>query len=156
MLDGLNEIVAYWHWIILGLLLSMTEIFSMSFILLWFGLSAIIVGILLWIVQFSITYQILIWGVLSAFNVYAWFKWVSPRLKNKTLSGMAREKMIGQIGTVIEFNPTHHGRGKLRFPAPILGSDEWQFICSNSEKIEIGRRVIVREFSGNTLIVSVK
>lgn len=152
MIDELNASIAYWHWIIFGLLLSLSEIFAMSFVLLWFGLSAIMVGILLAIFDFSITIQILIWMFLSAFNVYAWFKWVSPRFKTKTLSGMAREKMIGQVGTVIEFNSMHAGRGKLRFPAPILGADEWQFICE--EPIEVGSRVVVQEFSGNSLIVS--
>ncbi len=152
MIDGLNITIAYWHWIIFGLLLSLSEIFAMSFVLLWFGLSAIMVGILLAIFEFSLTYQILLWMLLSAFNVFAWFKWVSPHFKTKTLSGMARETMIGQVGSVIEFNSMHEGRGKLRFPAPILGADEWQFICE--DPIEVGSRVVVKEFSGNTLIVS--
>jgi len=152
MLDGLNETIAYWHWIIFGLLLSLSEIFAMSFVLLWFGVSAIMVGVFLAIFEFSVTFQILLWMFLSAFNVYAWFKWVSPRFKTKTLSGMAREKMIGQVGTVIELNLSHKGRGKLRFPAPILGDDEWQFICE--DEIEIGSRVVVSEFSGNSLIVT--
>jgi membrane protein implicated in regulation of membrane protease activity len=65
---------------------------------------------------------------------------------------MSREKMIGQVGTVIELNLSHEGRGKMRFPAPILGDDEWQFICVDT--IEVGSRVIVKEFSGNSLIVS--
>ncbi len=65
---------------------------------------------------------------------------------------MAREKMLGQVGTVIEFSPVHEGRGQLRFSAPILGSDEWQFICD--EELEVGTRVTVKEFSGNSLIVS--
>ena len=65
---------------------------------------------------------------------------------------MAREKMIGQIGTVIEYNSVHAGRGKLRFPAPVLGDDEWQFICE--EEVVVGCRVVVQEFSGNSLIVN--
>ena len=124
MLDGLNATIAYWHWLIFGLLLSLGEIFAMSFVLLWFGLSAILVGILLAIFEMSVTVQILLWMFFSAFNVFAWFKWVSPRFKTKTLSGMSREKMLGQVGTVIEFNSRHEGRGTLRFSAPILGSDE--------------------------------
>jgi hypothetical protein len=152
MIEGLNATIAYWHWIIFGLVLSLCEIFAMSFVLLWFGLSAIIVGFLLAIFKFSLTYQILLWMLLSAFNVFAWFKWVSPKFKTKTLSGMAREKMLGQVGSVIEFNSMHTGRGKLRFPAPILGADEWQFICA--ETLEVGSRVIVKEFSGNSLIVT--
>jgi len=152
MLDWLNTSIAYWHWIVLGLILSVSEIFAMSFVLLWFGLSAIVVGILLWIFPFSFTLQLFIWVALSLFNVFGWFKWIAPRIKNRSLSGMAREKMIGQKGTVIEYNTVQPGRGKLRFPAPILGSDEWQFICS--EDVEVGSRVIVSEFSGNSLIVS--
>jgi membrane protein implicated in regulation of membrane protease activity len=39
----------------------------------------------------------------------------------------------------------------LRFPVPLLGSDEWSFFCSDS--VAAGDRVVVREISGNTLIV---
>ena len=152
MLDWLNSNIAYWHWMVFGLILASGEILIPSFVLLWFGISAIIVGGLLWIFNFSFTLQLLIWIILSLFNVIAWFKWISPRLHNKTLSGMARETMIGQIGTVIDYNSVQSGRGTLRFPAPLVGSDEWQFICE--DEISVGNRVIVREFSGNTLIVS--
>ena len=151
MIEGLSEI-AYWHWIIFGLLLSLSEIFVMSFVLLWFGLGAIAVGLLLLLFEIPITIQILLWIIISSFNVFAWFRWVSPHFKTKTLSGMSREKMIGQVGTVIELNLSHKGRGKLRFPAPILGDDEWQFICEDI--VEVGCRVIVKEFSGNSLIVT--
>ena len=152
MLEWLNANIAYWHWIVFGLLLSVSEIMVMSFVLLWFGLSAIVVGLLLWIFPFSVTAQLFLWVLLSLFNVFGWFKWISPRIKNNSLSGMARESMIGQIGTVIEYNSIQPGRGKLRFPAPILGDDEWQFICSDA--VEVGNRVVVQEFSGNSLIVS--
>jgi len=154
MLEWLNANIAYWHWLVFGLCLALAEIMLVSFVALWFGLAAIIVGLLLWLVPFSLTLQLLIWIFLSIFNVFAWFKWVSPHLKNKTFSGMAREGMLGQTGTVIEYNSVHEGRGTLRFPAPILGNDEWQFICTDS--VALGDRVIVREFSGNTLIVSAK
>ena len=152
MLEWLNTNIAFWHWIVFGLILILGELLTVSFVLLWFGVSAILVGLLLWVLPISLAMQLLIWVVLSLFNVYSWFKWVSPHFKNKSLSGMALEKMIGQTGIVIEYNSVQPERGRLRFPAPILGNDEWQFICS--DKIEIGSRVIVKEFSGNTLIVS--
>ena len=154
MFEWLNANIAYWHWLILGLCLALAEIMLLSFVTLWFGLAAIIVGLLLLIYPFSFTVQLLIWVILSMIIVFSWFKWVSPVLKNKTFSGMSRESMIGQIGTVIEYNSFHEGRGTLRFPAPILGNDEWQFICTDT--VDIGARVLVREFSGNTLIVSAK
>ncbi len=154
MLEWLNTDIAYWHWLIFGLCLVMAEMILFSFVALWFGISAIIVGLLLLIMPLDFSFQLLIWVVLSIFNVFAWFKWVSPHLKNKTFSGMAREGMLGQTGTVLEYNSLHEGRGTLRFSAPILGNDEWQFICTDI--VAIGDRVIVREFSGNTLIVSAK
>ena len=154
MLDWLNTHIAYWHWLIFGLSLALAEIMLVSFVALWFGVSAIIVGLLLWLMPFSFTLQLMLWIILSIIIIFSWFKWVSPHFKNKTFSGMAREGMIGQIGTVIEYNSVHEGRGTLRFPAPILGNDEWQFICTDI--VGLGDRVIVREFSGNTLIVSAK
>jgi len=154
MLEWLNANIAYWHWLIFGLCLALAEIMLVSFVALWFGVSAIIVGLLLWLMPFSFTLQLMLWIILSIIIVFSWFKWVSPHFKNKTFSGMAREGMIGQVGTVIEYNSVHEGRGTLRFPAPILGNDEWQFICT--DMVGLGDRVIVREFSGNTLIVSAK
>lgn len=154
MLEWLNAEVAYWHWMIFGLALALLEIMLFSFVALWFGLSALIVGLLLWLLPLSFTMQLTIWIILSIFIVFSWFKWVSPLLKNKSFSGMAKESMLGQMGTVIEYNSAHEGRGTLRFSAPILSADEWQFICTDT--VEVGSRVTVREFSGNTLIVSVK
>lgn len=152
MIAWLNSNIDYWHWIVLGLFLSLSEILLTSFVLLWFGLSAIIVGVLMLVFPLTITVQLFIWVLLSLFFVFGWFKWISPRLKNASLSGMARESMLGQIGTVIDYNSVQPGRGVVRFPAPILGDAEWQFICSDA--IEVGNRVIVQEFSGNALIVT--
>jgi len=154
MLEWLNTEVAYWHWMIFGLALALLEIMMLSFVALWFGLSAFVVGLLLWVLPLSFTMQLTIWIILSICIIFSWFKWVSPLLKNKSFSGMAKESMLGQMGTVIEYNSAHEGRGTLRFSAPILGADEWQFICTDT--VEVGSRVFVREFSGNALIVSVK
>lgn len=151
MLDWLNANIAYWHWIVFGLILAACEILLPSFVLLWFGLSAIAIGSLLWFIHFSFTAQLFGWISLSLFMVFGWFKWISPRIHNQSLSGMARETMLGQVGTVIEYNSVQTGRGTLRFSAPVLGDDEWQFICD--EPVEIGHRVVVHEISGNTLIV---
>lgn len=151
MLDWFDVNIAYWHWIVIGLILAAFEIFIPSFVILWFGLSAIAVGLLLWVLPLSFTLQLLIWIALSLLNVWLWFTWVSPRFKNKSLSGMAYEAMLGQVGMVIEWNAAS-SRGRLRFPAPIVGNDEWLFICEDA--VDVGDRVRVKEFSGNTLIVS--
>ena len=38
----------YWHWLVIGMLLVVAEIFVPSFTVLWFGLGALLVGCLLY------------------------------------------------------------------------------------------------------------
>jgi hypothetical protein len=47
--------------------------------------------------------------------------------------------------------PAEGRRGVVRFTTPLLGSDEWPFICQ--ETVVPGNRVFVKDISGNTLIV---
>jgi len=68
-----------------------------------------------------------------------------------TRAGIAREASIGEVGQVIRV-PQDGGRGVVRFSVPLLGSDEWEFICT--EPVALGERVAIREFSGNTLVVA--
>ena len=39
----------YWHWLALGLALLMAEMFLASFFVFWFGLGALLVGLLTWL-----------------------------------------------------------------------------------------------------------
>jgi len=47
--------------------------------------------------------------------------------------------------------PNGEKRGTIRFPAPLLGADEWQILSQDS--LSIGDRVSVVDLSGNSLIV---
>lgn len=153
MLAWLTANIQYWHWIVFGLVLACGELLLPSFILLWFGISAILVGVLLLLQPVSVTAQLLIWVVLALINVWLWFKWITPRFKTESLSGMAMESMLGRTAIVITCDGAHEGRrGMLRFSMPVLGSDEWHFIAE--EPVEPGMRVVVREFSGNALIIT--
>ncbi|AMX03821.1 NfeD family protein [Microbulbifer thermotolerans] len=151
MLDWLNANIAYWHWLVLGLLLVTAEIFVSGFILFWFGLAALVIGVLLVIVDIPITLQLLLWAGISFALLIGWLKLIRPKWKDRTTSGMAAEALTGQIGLVLESNAGRN-RGRLKFPAPILGEEEWLFICT--EEVAIGERVKVTDISGNTLIVT--
>ncbi|HVK99199.1 MAG TPA: NfeD family protein [Dongiaceae bacterium] len=150
MIDWLNTHLAYWHWIVAGLLLAGLEVFVPSFVLLWFGASAVVVGLLMLLVPLGVTVQLFLWVTLSVVFVALWHKFVSPRMRDRTLAGMSREAIIGQAGIVIRHDASS-GRGLLKFPAPIMGSDEWNFICEG--KLVSGDRVTVTELSGNSVIV---
>lgn len=150
MENWLDGSVAYWHWLILGLVLLGMEIFLSGFILFWFGVSALVLGILMMILAIPFKVQLFLWAALSLASVLIWNRYVRPGWKDKSLSGMASEALMGQVGTVIQ--PNGEGRrGTLRFPAPLLGEDEWQFYCEDI--VAIGTRVQVIDLSGNALIV---
>ena len=62
-----------------------------------------------------------------------------------------REAILGETAQVIRA-PQDDSRGMLRFATPKLGSEEWEFICE--QPVVMGDRVIVKDVSGNTLIVT--
>lgn len=141
----------YWHWLLLGMALMIAEMFLASFFVFWFGLGALLVGACLWIEpDLSLSTQLLLWTAASGLMTLLWFRYLRPRMKDHTQAGNAREAVIGEAGRVLR--APHGGqRGMVRFTTPLLGDDEWQFICD--EPVTIGDRVYVKDFSGNTLIV---
>ena len=71
-------------------------------------------------------------------------------MTDKTMAGISREAVLGETAMVIR-KPEGERRGEIRFSVPVLGSETWSFICS--ENVEVGDRVIVRDVSGNTMMV---
>ena len=143
--------ILYWHWLVFGMVLAMAEIFIPSFTLFWFGLGAVVVcGALLLYPAMALSWQLLVWILSSIAFTALWFKFIRPLMADRTKAGISREAIIGESGRVIKapFNGT---RGVVRFATPVLGSDEWSFICE--EEVALGDRVVVKEVSGNTLIV---
>lgn len=143
--------ILYWHWIGLGILLFILEMMLPSFISLWFGAGAMVIGAILWIFpDLPFSFQIFGWAILSCLFTALWFKYLKPLSKDKTLAGMSKEAIIGQTGQVLS-TPHEHSRGMLRFPVPIVGAEEWQFISQDT--VAVGDRVRVIDVSGNSLIV---
>ena len=141
----------YWHWLVFGMILIITEIFVPSFTIFWFGLGAIIVAVILLVApDLPVAWQLFIWAVASIIFTFLWFKFFRPLMGDRTKAGISREAALGESGQVIKA-PEPGGRGLVRFTTPLLGSDEWQFI--SEQPVATGDRVFVKEISGNTLIV---
>lgn len=144
--------ILYWHWIVFGIGLACLEIFVPSFTMLWFGAGAVLVGIVQFVFpNMSLNAQLLLWIVSSVAFTALWFKYLKPLSIDKTMAGLSLEAIQGEVGQVL-VAPNGERRGTLRFPAPILGSDEWNFICE--DEVAVGDRVRVKDVSGNSLIVT--
>jgi inner membrane protein len=142
----------YWHWLVFGMILVMAELAIPSFTIFWFGLAGLLVGIILFLVPaVGFTWQLFIWAMGSCVMTLLWFKFLKPLMADRTKAGISREAIVGESGQVIRA-PADKQRGTVRFTTPILGAEEWPFICDS--EVRIGDRVRVTDISGNTLIVS--
>lgn len=144
----------HWHWLVFGMILILAELFIPSFTIFWFGLGAVLVSGMLWLLpDLALSWQLFFWAIASSLFTVAWFKSFRPLMADRTKAGISREAVLGEIGQVIKV-PEEGQRGIVRFTIPVLGDDEWPFICER--KVSLGEHVVVRDVSGNTLIVEKK
>ena len=145
------NIDAWQSWLVFGLLVMMVEMVLPTFAALWLGAAALVVALLVWLMpELGMTAQVLVWLVLSVVLLVLWFKKIRPLARNKTLAGMGREQLIGQVGTLIAI-PVEGRHGKVRFSVPVMGSDEW--LCRSMGPLALGDRVQVVQIFGNELLV---
>ncbi|MBI5556235.1 MAG: NfeD family protein [Deltaproteobacteria bacterium] len=147
----MNFNIVDWYWLVFGMVLIIAEMFIPSFTIFWFGLGALLVGGVLWLFPgLSLSWQLFIWAMASSLFTFLWFKFFKPLMPDRTKAGVSREAILGETGQVIK-SQVENKEGVVRFTTPLLGSDEWPFICE--ETVNPGDRVYVKDISGNTLIV---
>ncbi len=142
--------IEIWQWLVLGIALCVIEIFVPSFTLLWFGLGAFVVALIAAIFPIALTTELFIWAAATAIFAIAWFKYVKPLMRDKTQAGISREAAVGQIGTVVK-SSTDQVRGHVRFSVPLLGEEDWPYICETA--LAVGDRCRVKDVLGNALLV---
>lgn len=140
----------WWHWILLGIVLTLLELAVPAFFLVWFGVGALIVGLVLLAVPgLSFAWQVLVWIACSILFIWLWFKLFRPGF-HKTRAGMSKGALIGEIGLVIrDIRPFE--KGQVRFQKPVLGDEVWESLAD--EEIKAGERVKVLDVEGNILKV---
>ena len=141
----------YWHWLVLGIILIIAEIFIPSFTILWFGLGAVLVGAVMAMMDLDFSMQILLWTLASVAFTVLWFWVLKPKAEDRNNTELARQASIGEAGQVIKL-PTETTNGKLRFSTPVLDQDEWEFVCDS--QVQLGDRLHIKEISGNYLLVT--
>jgi membrane protein implicated in regulation of membrane protease activity len=142
--------LSWWHWVVLGFVLIGIELAVPSFYLIWFGLGALVVGLLtaIW-PEIGGNAQIVVWTLASAALVFLWFRYWRPR--TKSLAGSSDTQMVGEVGLLTRaIEP--FARGEVRFQRPLAGSDQWP--CIADEAIAAGERVRVTGAEGNLLRVA--
>ena len=147
MIEFLSTNLLWWHWIILGLVLVVSEIFMPLFIILWFGISALIVGFVDLGFDTSFMSELSLWIILSVVFLAMWLLF----FKDKTITKSGQSDFtLNTKGEVIQ-RIVPSVRGRVRFDTPVLGDKEW--FASSDEIIEIGDRIMIVEVIGQLIKV---
>ncbi|WP_172564661.1 NfeD family protein [Vibrio navarrensis] len=95
LLEGMN----HWHWLALGLALLAVELLGTAGYFLWFGISALAVGLLLSLMSFAWPVQ---WSAFAAFSLATTWIWWRRQLKHDKQSDASRDlnqkqkQLVGQ------------------------------------------------------------
>ena len=143
--------IEWWYWVVGGLALVLAELTMATFYIIWFGLGAILVGLVALVAPgLSATVQIALWIVASVAMAVAWFRVFRHGL-DRTRAGTADGDAIGEVGLLVSAVEPF-AKGKVRFQRPLLGSDEW--VCLADEAIAAGERVRVVSVEGSFVKVA--
>jgi membrane protein implicated in regulation of membrane protease activity len=139
-------ILEWWQWEIAGIALVLLELAIPAFFVIWFGLGAMLVGLVLLVAgELSLTTQIVLWILASVAMTVLWFR-VFRRSRHKTLVGTAAGEVIGEVGLLVSAVAPFE-RGRVRFQRPVLGAEEWA--CMAESPIAAGERVRVVAVEGS-------
>ena len=149
MIEFLTQYIAWWHWIILGILFIIIEMGTGTFITLGFGLAAVIVGLLELLFGMNFLLQVSLWLILSVAIIAFLFKYFK---KQPTVSSSGQsDQGLDTLGTVTK-KIEQHGRGEVRFDTPVLGNTVWH--ASANQILEPGERVKIEAVNGQLIKVA--
>ncbi len=131
------EILSWWFWISLGIILCILEVFITNFIVIFFGIGAILVGILSGIGKeyelFEIGFptEFLLWSTFSIVTLYIFRKKVIKKL-DRDPSIPEPDSLVGlKVKAKEDIRPNESGKVELR------GSD-WNATNKSDEVIKKG------------------
>jgi len=137
--------LGFWNWFILGLLLFILETIVPGVHFLWFGLAAVVVGVLTAATDVAWQWQLIAFGVISVLTVF----WVRRFYRAEVLQSdqpdlnVRANQYVGR-SLVVE-QAIQNGRGKVR-----VGDTLW---TAEGPDSPAGARVTVKEAKGTVLVV---
>ena len=139
----------WWIWMIIAAIFVVGEIFTMGFFLLWFGVGALVAGILA-LAGLSIGWQLAAFVVVSGV-LFAVSRRFAEKFSKKQPPGIGADRFIGLEGVVLEEIDNQKDTGRVR-----LKKEEWRAESDSGEVIPEGTRVEVTRLDGTHLIVKIK
>ena len=138
------EISSTQIWIIVGVVMFIAELLSVSFVFAFIGVGALFTALLTWIgVLPMINAQLFCFSVVSVLSLFAFRK----PLQALTKKSLEYSEYVGDKATVVIDIPAD-GEGKVFYRGT-----EWIALSKSHERIHKGKSVVIKELDGIRLIV---
>ena len=147
-MTGFLEALAFWHWLVLGVVLAIIEVFAPGVFFLWMGISAAIVGSVLWLMPgISWELQLLFFAILSVASVVVARRYLTAHPLETDLPNLNQrgQQYVGRVFTLIE--PVVNGQGKIR-----VDDSTWKITCKDCAA---GTKVIIDGVEGVVLSAAI-
>ena len=144
LMDFLYNLGA-WNWVIAAVVLFVLELIVPGVHFLWFGLAAIVVGIISVVSGIAWQWQVIVFAILAVLMVFLMRRYAnSAGMRSDTPDLNVRgAQYIGRI--VVVTQAISQGRGKVR-----VGDTVWH---AEGEDVPTGTRVKVVGVDGTALVV---
>lgn len=138
----------WWLWMIMAAIFIIGEIFSAGFFLLWFGIGAVVAGILSSL-GFGADWQWIAFISISG-GLFVISRRFAERFTKKQPPGVGADRFIGEKGIVLEEidNIRHTGLVKV-------SNEVWMADSDTGEIIAVGEKIVVVKVIGTHLVVRV-
>ncbi len=130
-------------WIVIGLALSALEMVVPGLVIIWFGLGAIIAGIVAFFIHKPLVHY-LVFLLVSGLGVFL-AQWIGKKITRPESEPVGALRLFGAIGLVVQdIKPPGYGRVKVT-------GEEW--LAESTQDISAGTKVRVLGVDGTRLIV---
>ena len=131
--------IMYWQWILLGLVLIGLEFVISTFVSLWFGVGALLVGLMSYFFDMTTIMQLCYWIFFSVAGLSGWFIFFKKHKEKRSLKEL-QSQIQGQnaVVTLVDESQT---AGRCRFYTPFDDREEWQFESKRS--LSFGDTIVV-------------
>ncbi|KPL19062.1 MAG: hypothetical protein AMJ92_05040 [candidate division Zixibacteria bacterium SM23_81] len=136
----------WWIWMILAAICIIGEVFTAGFFLLWFGIGALVAGLLA-ILGLGAGWQWATFVVVSGV-LFAVSRKFAERFTKKQPPGIGADRFIGKRGLVLEEIDNAKNTGRIR-----IDKEEWRADSDTDMVIAVGSRVEVTRLDGTHMVV---
>ncbi|NCB55916.1 MAG: NfeD family protein [Gammaproteobacteria bacterium] len=137
---------SYWHWLILGAVLLLLELFGTAGLLLWTGISALLTALMVFVFEPGLFAQWSLFAVFSIVTTWFWFrlnKQDKPVAEVKVLN-QRTQRCVGAHTTLLE--DVKLGRSRVRI-------EDTVWVAQTNEALKAGDEVKVVAAEGTSLLV---